>query len=191
MSNTAITRMQKHCSQAVTMDKLRSILGMHQSPLPLKVPEQELARMPNADQWVRTSRSPDFVDARDCGLIDAVKSGWYQAESNELFKGFSVSSEDSVVDLGCGAGGATLFCANRGAAVTYIDINPQTIKRLSEKVSQTNAREHQGIVSNSYPLPLEDNVASRVIAMEVIEHVDDPLATLKELARIGQSGALY
>src|SRR5690554_921204 len=191
MSKTAITRMQKHCSQAVTMDKLRSILGMHQSPLPLKVPEQELARMPNADQWVRTSRSPDFVDARDCGLVDAVKSGWYQAQSDELFKGFPVSAEDVVVDLGCGAGGATLFCANRGAAVTYIDINPQTIKSLAEKVSKTNAREQQGIVSSSYPLPLADNFASRIIAMEVIEHVDYPLETLKELERIGQPGALY
>ena len=191
MSKTAITRMQKHCSQAVTMDKLRSILGMHQSPLPLKIPEQELARMPNADQWVRTSRSPDFVDARDCGLVDAVKSGWYQAQSDELFKGFPVSAEDVVVDLGCGAGGATLFCANRGAAVTYIDINPQTIKSLAEKVSKTNAREQQGIVSSSYPLPLADNFASRIIAMEVIEHVDYPLETLKELERIGQPGALY
>ncbi len=191
MSSTAITRMQNHCSQAVTLDKLRSILGMHTSPLSLKIPQQDLARMPRPDEWVRISRSPDFVDARDCGLVDAVKSGWYQAQSDELFKGFPVSAEDVVVDLGCGAGGATLFCANRGAAVTYIDINPQTIKNLAEKVSKTNAREQQGIVSSSYPLPLADNFASRIIAMEVIEHVDYPLETLKELERIGQPGALY
>lgn len=191
MSSTAIARMQSHCSQAVALDKLRSILGMHTSPLSMHTPEHQLGRKPSAEEWVRISRSPDFVDARNCGLVDIVQSGWYQNATDELFKGFPISEEDSVVDLGCGPGGATLFCANRGASVTYVDINPDTIEKLSLKVSKTKAREHHGIVSNSSPLPLPDEYGNRIIAMEVIEHVDEPLETLKELVRIGQPGALY
>lgn len=191
MSDNAISRMQNHCSQAIVLDKLRSILGIHNSPLPAKISEQDLARKPSADEWVRISRAPDFVDARDCGLVDAVKSGWFLNDTSELFKGFSIKAEDVVVDLGCGGGGATMFCANRGASVTFVDINPQTIKNLEEVVSKTSAREQQGIIANSSELPIEDNFANRIIAMEVLEHVDDPLATLKELERIGQSGALY
>lgn len=191
MSSAAITRMQNHCSQAVALDKIRSILGMHNSPLPMHHNERDLVRRPSADEWVRISRSPDFVDARDCGLVDAVQSGWYQNNTNELFKGFQVSAEDTVVDIGCGAGGATLFCANRGAAVTYVDVDPQTIAVLSSKLIDTPARFSQGIVSNCSPLPLPDAYASRIIAMEVIEHVESPIETLKELVRIGKPGALY
>lgn len=191
MSNTAIIRMQNHCSQAVASEKLRSILGMHPSQLPMRIPEHQLTCKPTLDEWVRISRSFDFVDARNCGLVDAVNSGWYQNDTNELFKGFPISSQDSVVDIGCGAGGATLFCANRGAAVTYVDVNPETIATLRSKVIDTPARYSQGIVSDCTPLSLSDAYASRIIAMEVIEHVNSPIDTLKELVRIGKPGALY
>lgn len=191
MSNTAIIRMQNHCSQAVALEKLRSILGMHPSQLPMRIPEHQLTCKPTLDEWVRISRSFDFVDARNCGLVDAVNSGWYQNDTNELFKGFPISSQDSVVDIGCGAGGATLFCANRGAAVTYVDVDPETIATLRSKVIDTPARYSQGIVSDCTPLSLSDAYASRIIAMEVIEHVNSPIDTLKELVRIGKPGALY
>nr|WP_317620825.1 methyltransferase domain-containing protein [Pseudomonas aeruginosa] len=48
-----------------------------------------------------------------------------------------------------------------------------------------------GIVSDSCPLPLEDALATRVIALEMLEHVDDPAQVLAELVRVGQPGALY
>ena len=40
-------------------------------------------------------------------------------------------------------------------------------------------------------IPLPDNYATRVVCMEVLEHVDDPAFSLSEMFRIGQSGALY
>jgi SAM-dependent methyltransferase len=75
--------------------------------------------------------------------------------------------------------------------VTYVDVDPQTIAALSSKLIDTPARFSQGIVSNCSPLPLPDAYASRIIAMEVIEHVESPIETLKELVRIGKPGALY
>jgi hypothetical protein len=43
------------------------------------------------------------VDPRLCGLIDAVKRGWYQQEIGELYKGFKITREDIVLDVvGCG-----------------------------------------------------------------------------------------
>lgn len=134
---------------------------------------------------------PDFVDSRDCGLVDAVQSGWYLSESDELFKGFHVSADDTVLDVGCGAGGATLFCANRGAKVIFTDSVKEKIDALKQRVKETPAREAVGLVSDSCPLPLADETASRVIAMEVLEHVKDPAEVLRELVRAGKPGALY
>lgn len=143
-------------------------------------------------QALQTQSEPDiYVDSRDCGLVDAVQSGWYLNDSNELFKGFSISAEDSVLDVGCGAGGATLFCANRGAHVVFTDVVAEKIELLKARVAQTPARKAEGFVSDCAPLPLTDNVMSRVVAMEVLEHVEDPAAFLRELVRVGQPGALY
>lgn len=143
------------------------------------------------DIWQEISSQPDFVDSRDSGLVDAVQSGWYQSESNELFKGFTVSAADSVLDVGCGAGGATLFCANRGAHVVFTDVVAEKIEALRARVAQTPARHAEGFVSDSLPLPVADASMSRVISMEVLEHVEDPAAFLRELTRVGQPGALY
>ncbi|MBD9426149.1 class I SAM-dependent methyltransferase [Pseudomonas sp. PDM15] len=141
--------------------------------------------------WREAKQAPGFVDSRNCGLIDAVQSGWYQSQSDELFKGFPVGAEDSVLDVGCGAGGATLFCANRGAAVTFTDVVAEKIESLRQRVARTPARHSEGLVVDSTRLPLADACMTRVISMEVLEHVDDPQAFMCELARVGQSGALY
>jgi ubiquinone/menaquinone biosynthesis C-methylase UbiE len=160
-------------------DLVRLLAGLQDDP-------RETAQI-----WDEIREQPGFVDSRDCGLVDAVQSGWYQANSDELIKGFAISAEDKVLDVGCGAGGATLFCANRGAEVTFTDVEAHKIKSLRARVAQTSARKAQGLVSDSMPLPIEANSMSRVIAMEVLEHVEEPLAFLDELVRVGQPGALY
>lgn len=131
------------------------------------------------------------VDSRDCGLVDAVMGGWFQNDANELFRGFPISPDDVVLDLGCGHGGSTLFCARRGAHVIFTDSEAAKVEALSEKVRETPARLAQGIVSDSLPLPLPDNLATKVIALEVLEHVEQPLAILQELVRVGRPGAQY
>lgn len=160
-------------------DLFRRLAGMQNDP------------RSTAEIWQETASQPDFVDSRDCGLVDAVQSGWYLSETNELFKGFAISAVDSVLDVGCGAGGATLFSANRGAHVVFTDVVAEKIESLKARVAQTSARQFEGFVSDSIPLPVADASMSRVISMEVLEHVEDPAAFLRELVRVGQPGALY
>jgi SAM-dependent methyltransferase len=58
-------------------------------------------------------------------------------------------------------------------------------------VQQTPARQSRGLVTDSSPLPLEDAIATRVVAMEVLEHVEDPQRVMRELARVAAPGALF
>ena len=132
-----------------------------------------------------------FVDSRDCGLVDAVQRGWFQNESGELFSGFQISPDDVVLDVGCGAGGATLWAARRGAEVIFTDVVEDKIAALREQVSETSAKRATGMVCDSLPLPIADGTASRVMALEMLEHVDDPTRVMQELVRVGQPGALY
>ncbi len=131
------------------------------------------------------------VRSLDCGLVDAVMAGWFQNHSNELFRGFPISPDDVVLDVGCGAGGASLFCARRGAHVIFTDSDAGKIAALEERVRDSGARKVEGWVSDSLPLPVADGQASRIVALEMLEHVEQPGAILRELFRVGQPGALY
>jgi len=133
----------------------------------------------------------DLSGARGVGLHDAVLSGWFQNETNEVFRGIPVGPGDSVVDVGCGDGGASLFCARRGAHVTVVDIDPKVISAMEARLEEISPGDHASLVSDGDPLPLADAMASRVLCTEVLEHVDDPEQLLSELVRIGKPGALY
>lgn len=126
-----------------------------------------------------------------CGLVDSIKSGWYQNETDELFKGFHIAASDIVLDIGCGAGGASLFCANRGAHVIFTDTEEEKVLLVKERIKDTPARAAEGLVSDSSPLPLPDGYVTKVIALEVLEHVHDPLVVLKEMVRVAHPNAQF
>lgn len=191
MSQTAIKRMQDHCSISVASGHLETLLQQLLEKQP-RMTTPTWMRVPSLEEWQhKAANAPDFHDARNAGLTDAVKAGWYQNDTGELFRGFPISAEDVVVDVGCGAGGASLFCARYGAQVVYCDLDPANIESLDHRIKETSARDPRGIVTDCTPLPLDDGFASRIVAMEMLEHVDAPEAVLDELARIGKPGALY
>ncbi len=139
-----------------------------------------------------TPKLPDVKpDHFGSGLKDAYMDGWYDSANGILYTGFPVNAEDVVVDIGCGDGGAALFCANRGAHVICADISADKVASTLERLSSTPARKVEGVVSDANPLLIADAVASKVICMEVIEHVEDPAHFLSELVRIGKPGAHY
>ncbi|CAI8842385.1 SAM-dependent methyltransferase [Pseudomonas sp. IT-347P] len=131
------------------------------------------------------------VDPYELGLYDARLSGWFNQETNELFKGFVVSADDTLLDVGCGDGGNVHFCGMRGAKIIIADIDEAKIEATRQRLSDTLARDIECHVTDCNPLPIADGTATRVVSTEVIEHVDDPAQFLAELVRVGKPGALY
>lgn len=80
----------------------------------------------------------------------------------------------SVVDLGCGKNG---FCE---LADVFVDIND-----WSESVPGKKFVIHD---VNSLPLPFKDNEFDFCWASHILEHVNDPIAFLKEVQRIAKNG---
>ncbi|WP_211470175.1 class I SAM-dependent methyltransferase [Collimonas humicola] len=162
----------------------------------LRPPKAEAAEPENEQQAepeaLPAPVSPEgVVDSRVCGFIDTVQSGWFQSDSGELLKGFPIAPADVVLDVGCGEGGATLFAARCGAHVIFSDTDADQVARLAANVANSPARGYQALVGDTNPLPLADGSVSRIVAMEMLEHVDDPAQVLAELVRVGQPGALY
>ena len=68
------------------------------------------------------------VDPYMLGLHDAMLSGWFNQQTGELFSGFPVTPEDTLLDVGCGDGGNVHFCGMRGAkTVSYTHLTLPTI----------------------------------------------------------------
>jgi ubiquinone/menaquinone biosynthesis C-methylase UbiE len=156
---------------------------------------KRLSSRPAAAAKSQTTNSPAAagldVDPRFCGLRDAVRRGWYRLETGELFTGFKITKSDIVLDVGCGEGNAVLFCAKQGAHVVFSDVNAAKIQALTKKARETKARKVEGFVSNTMPLPLPDEYATKILAMEMLEHTSNPEIILAELVRVGRSGAQY
>jgi len=130
------------------------------------------------------------TDSFSVGYRDAVLSGWFR-KNGELFDGFPITREDVVLDVGCGNGGNAHFCALFGAHVVFVDINVDKVTATKRRLANSPARATTPIVSDANPLPLEDNIFSKVIATELLEHVDNPVQVLRELVRVGRPGARF
>jgi SAM-dependent methyltransferase len=129
--------------------------------------------------------------ALDPGIDDAQLSGWFNYETGELFEGFAITSADTVVDIGCGDGGNSLFCADMGAKVIFVDINAASVAQTASALRAHGHTDAPGLVSDANPLPLASASATHVVCTEVLEHVDSTAPFLGELVRIGKPGAKY
>ena len=133
----------------------------------------------------------EWPEGYDPTHFDAFMSGWFQDETNELLEGFPIAPEDTVLDVGCGEAPFIYFCALRGAEVICADIDAEKVAFIEQSLRKTPARAIRSIVSDANPLPLPSETVTKIIAMEVLEHVDDPQQFMRELLRVGRPGAQY
>lgn len=143
-------------------------------------------------QPAKAAVSPDMeVNPFWLGMDDAIRTGWYQNETNCLIGDFKIEAEDIVLDAGCGDGGHSNFCAKRGAHIILADIDADKVAEAVERLSKSEARKVEAVVSDSNPIPIPDETVTKVVCAEVIEHVADPQQFLSELVRVGKPGARY
>lgn len=170
------------------MGFLKKLFGSS-TPEPVQV--KEVVRPEPTPEAAKPKDPANEFDPHLAGKSDSTLNGWYDLESAQLFPGVNVSSDDVVLDVGCGESGVIDFAVGMGADVIFADIDPE---KVALKESQLRLREGQKatpLVTDANPLPLEDGVATKIVSTEVIEHVADPKVFLAELVRVGAPGAIY
>ena len=96
----------------------------------------------------------------------------------------------TVVDFGAGTGMFTIpiALAMPGGTVMAVDEVPELLQRLREKLEapgREDLRERVKLVQASHSrIPLEDGVADRVLALNVLHHIDQDQLALGEITRI-------
>ena len=91
-------------------------------------------------------------------------------------------TDGRLVDVGCGTG-ALLADQSRTRPVLGVEIDATARALAAEVVGPEMVVE-----GSAERVPLDDGIAEVVTALDVVEHVDDDVAALRELARVAGDG---
>ncbi|SRR6266567_816760 len=120
------------------------------------------------EQFHNTFYSEHILDLDEQGNnFDKVSSLWLDAKPRQR-----------VLDIGCGAGAVSGELVRRGHEVHGVDLQEKAIQRACSR--GVRAR----VADLNEPLPFEDKSFDAVLACDIVEHVYDPLALLKEVRRV-------
>jgi SAM-dependent methyltransferase len=126
---------------------------------------------------------------------------WEYKEIQRIFEDFGSHWDlrgKLVLDIGCGLGGKLPFYVEQGATgVVGIDLRPQSAlaaHRFGATQNRTpnNCSKIHTATANGSTLPFHDNSFDVVVSINVLEHVMDPRAVLRECRRVLRSqGQLF
>jgi SAM-dependent methyltransferase len=88
-----------------------------------------------------------------------------------------------VLDAGCGAGGASVLAAGRGAHVNGLDAAEALLAIARARVPDADFR-----AGDLETLPYADGTFDAILAADVLPYVADPAAALRELWRVCMPG---
>jgi ubiquinone/menaquinone biosynthesis C-methylase UbiE len=125
------------------------------------------------------------------GLLDRVADGWFNHEDSEICPGVKIHSHHTVADIGCGDGGIANFCAQRDAHIMFMDIDADKVNKLEKRLIAKEKNKFDALIGDCTNIPIDDDSCDIVICTEVLEHVDDPIKVIQELARIGKPGSYF
>ena len=118
----------------------------------------------------------------------------FVAMMDQYLDAMRIDSARSVLDLGCGTGVASRAIARRkgfAGRVTGIDLSPFLIaaaRRFSAEDGVASTVEFH--VGDSHSLKLADAAFDAAVAHTLVSHVEDPLAVLREMARVTKPGGM-
>lgn len=96
----------------------------------------------------------------------------------------------TLLDVGCGPGTITNEFAERlaPAPVTGLDVSAEIVDQANVKARSTGIANVSYEVGDGYELRFDDDTFDIVHAHQVLQHVSDPVAMLRELGRVCRAG---
>lgn len=120
--------------------------------------------------------------------MDTIKFYLKHNTAEEMFK------DKSVLDIGCGAAGKTIFYASKGVKkIIGIEILGKYKEEALDLAKEYNMEDKfEFVTGDASNMPFENETFDTIIMNDAMEHVDKPEEVLEECYRIlKQDGTLY
>jgi SAM-dependent methyltransferase len=128
------------------------------------------------DTWASASDGDDIA-------IDAAFEHPAALENRHILSQMGPLNGLRVLDLGTGRGESAIYFAKHGARVTAVDISPEMV-RVAERGAEEHGVRIHGIASPVEALDIDDGSQDVVYGANILHHVTDIDATLRESARV-------
>ena len=114
------------------------------------------------------------------------------AESSAAFLLPHLEGWMRILDVGCGPGSITVGLARRvpDGEVVGIDVASGIVERAQRKCAETDVTNVTFQKESVYDLPYDSGSFDIVYAHQVLQHLTDPVAALKEIHRVVKTGGL-
>ncbi len=97
---------------------------------------------------------------------------------------------DRVLDVGAGPGSITVGLATRVAQVDAVDSAPAAVAAAQQLVAERGLTNVHVALGDVYALDAPDDAYDVVHAHQVLQHLADPVAALREMGRVCRPGGL-
>jgi 2-polyprenyl-3-methyl-5-hydroxy-6-metoxy-1,4-benzoquinol methylase len=129
-------------------------------------------------EWEQTYRSKDNLH-------------FYEMALDEILSEFSIQTGSHFLDAGCGSGTKSIILAEKGFAVTGVDISDSVLETASKKAADYHVQDTITFQQESLlELSFYESSFDCVLCWGVLMHVPEVEKAISELIRVVQPGGL-
>jgi ubiquinone/menaquinone biosynthesis C-methylase UbiE len=129
------------------------------------------------------SHHGEAYSAAGAFFLDNAVRRWLQPPS-ELIEKFGITSDETIVDFGCGPGFFTLEAAKRAKKVVAVDLSPEMLAKAKKKADKASVKNIEFLQSDGKKVQLEDASVDLIFLVTVFHEVGEPQKVLSEFSRI-------
>ena len=101
---------------------------------------------------------------------------------------FSINNNERVLNIGCGDGPQAVVYAGRYREMVGVDINCLRLESSKKLIEDLGIKNYSTICANVELIPLPDKSFDKAIAIDIIEHVNNPEKFCHEAFRLIKDG---
>jgi len=155
-----------------------------------RAPEHDLGELLDL-HWRLVGKQPELAARFTVQELSAAAKATEIVDAIEAGRGVATTSQDRVLEVGCGTASLAAALASRGAGVVATDLSLRWLVLAARRIAaQQPTPDVELVACAGEALPFEDASFDLVVASDVIEHVESPECFVRECSRALLPGGL-